>query len=84
LLRILAAGKACDCPDTRAVSGQERNAADGQKTRNPPGGSYFGRLQRWFDSQSPLWGFSCLTALDSAKIALRATHHNFETTSSSL
>ena len=64
-----------------AISEREHNAADRKKSRNPLGGSYFDQLQRWLDSQSPLRGFSCLAALDSAEITFRATHHSFETTS---
>ena len=61
-----------------AISERERNTADRQKACNPRGDSYFGRFLRWFDSQSPFQGFSCLTALDSAKIASRATYPIYE------
>ena len=61
-----------------AISERERNAAKAQKARNPMGGGYFSRLRRWLGSQSPLWGFSCLTVLDSAEIALRALLRIYE------
>jgi len=38
---------------------------------NPKGVVYFSRLRCWLSSQSPLWGFSCLAALDAAKITSR-------------
>ena len=59
------------------ISPRERNALSGKKPRNPLGDGYFVRLRCWLGSQSPLWGFSWLAALDSVKITLRATHHNF-------
>ncbi len=59
------------------ISEHERNAANDQMVRNLLGDNYFSQLRCWLSSQSPLRGFSCLAALDLAKIVSRATHHSF-------
>jgi hypothetical protein len=61
-----------------AISPCERNALLDKKPSNPLGVGCFDRLRRWLGSQSPLWGFSCLAVLDSAKTTPRTTHPIYE------
>jgi hypothetical protein len=62
-----------------AISPCERYAEPAENPRNHLGVNHFGRLQRCLGSQSPLKGFSCLGALNSAKMITRATHQSFST-----